>query len=147
MPAWINSPSKEKAWKKAKKIVSQQRKKPESGFSDRDWGLVTRIAQGILNAGVVMSHHDEGLIIALANVEQVLEKRKQRKSIDASMPPETQDMVLALSSLTSVGSEAISALRYVRGAVEPDPTLAAEVMATTRKIKVLLRLLKKTKAS
>lgn len=33
----------EAKWKRAKKAVSESKDKPESAFTDRDWGLVQKI--------------------------------------------------------------------------------------------------------
>lgn len=33
----------EAKWKRAKKAVSESKGKPESAFTDRDWGLVQKI--------------------------------------------------------------------------------------------------------
>jgi hypothetical protein len=50
MPAWVDTAEEEKAWKTAKEKVREQRDKTEDEFSDRDWGLVTHIAQQILKS-------------------------------------------------------------------------------------------------
>lgn len=43
MPAFIKTPKDEARWSKAKKAVSESKKKDESSFHDRDWALTNYI--------------------------------------------------------------------------------------------------------
>ena len=109
MPGWVDSPKEEKAWKHAKEIVGRQRKKKEADFTDRDWGLVTHVAQNILKSSVGGGKVtvDEHMVYALARVERILDARRKddKKKKDADLPPDAKALVESLSQvMASAGS-------------------------------------------
>lgn len=144
MPSWINTPVEEKAWKKAKGIVSRQRKKSEDKFSDRDFGLVAYITKNILKASAAEAATefsvDEGMVFALANVEHLLERRrkKARRQVDASLPADTQDLLKAISQVAALGSESIAVLRSSRKRQPVEASLVADLHETAAKLQKLL---------
>lgn len=112
MPGWVDTPEKERAWKKAKHIVSQQREKAEGSFTDRDWGLVTHIAKNILSSSM-RDLPPEQTHFLLAKVEFLLEARRKedKKTKNADLPDDVKELVEALSSVMAVGGQTIAALR------------------------------------
>jgi len=136
MPGWINTPEEEAAWKKAKGVVSKQRKKKESEFKDQDWGLVTKIAKNILEAS------SETLIYHLSDVQYKLEARtrQQRKAQDIYSP--NNKLLASLSTMAALNTEVITALRACDEKVGQE-TLAKEIQETTTKLRLLLAQVKK----
>jgi hypothetical protein len=138
MPAWVDTPTEEKAWQKAKSIVEKQRNKSEDDFTDRDWGLVTHIAQNILKSSVrsdivPWASRAEETGILLARVNTMLHNRKR----SASVSPEAQEILAALAEVASASSEAIHQLR-TRNA-QPNRYLARELRHTASKIRSSFR--------
>jgi hypothetical protein len=117
MPAWIKNEEDEAAWQSAKKIVSEQRKKKEADFGDRDWGLVTHIAKNMLKGRVSSSYIDTGTIYALSNVERILDNRrkKERRNRDTKLSASDQSLVSALSQVAALGGQTVAALRDQQG--------------------------------
>lgn len=117
MPAWIKNEEDEAAWQSAKKIVSEQRKKKEADFSDRDWGLVTHIAKNMLKGRVSASYIDPGTIYALSNVERILDNRrkKERKTRDTKLSASDQGLISVLSQVAALGGQTIATLRDQQG--------------------------------
>lgn len=116
MPAWIDTDAEEAAWRKATRIVKKQRKKNKSEFTDKDWGLVTHIAKGILRSSHSLSGAvplDENTVFALANVERILDSRrkKDRKGRDALLSASDRSLVEALSQVAALGGQTIATLR------------------------------------
>lgn len=111
MPAWVDTKEEEKAWEKAKGIVSDQRGKSEHEFQSKDWGLVTHIAKNILKSSVLSAATNKGLIYRLAKVDRMLKIRAAKSDKDASLPDDSKVIVEALKGLMSVGGQAIAALR------------------------------------
>lgn len=116
MPAWIDTAEEEAAWQSAKGIVAKQRKKKESDFTDRDWGLVTHIAKNMLKSSARVSI-DADTHFALANVERILDtrKKKDRRSRDNTLSASDQGLVSALSQVAALGGQTIAALRDNQG--------------------------------
>lgn len=111
MPAWVDTPREERAWRKAKRVVSKQRGKSEDEFTDRDWGLVTHIAKNMLEAS--SSSIDPSTHIALARVEKILDARKKaaRREKDSLLSASDQTLVSALSQVAALGGQTIAAVR------------------------------------
>ena len=142
MPGWVNTPAKEKAWKKAKGIVRKQRNKVEDDFSDKDWGLVTHIAQNML-ASTIDLHKDEATTVLLAQVEYLLEARrkKDKKRKDAGLPDDVRGLVEALSAVMATGGQTIAALRNMKKTgmeSEAATSLAEDLRKTAETLKTLL---------
>lgn len=141
MPGWVDTPEEEAAFKKAKAIVRDQRGKSEDDFSDRDWGLVTHIAQNILQSKVLSASSDTGLIYKLAKVERALEVRAAKKSKDAKLPEDAKLLVGALKKVMSQGGQAIAKLRSVQESGMDESAakaLASELEAVADSLKKLL---------
>ena len=145
MPGWVDTPTEEKAWKKAKGIVRSQRKKTEDDFSDRDWGLVTHIAQSILKSSFTFPGRpvDEHMVFALARVEHILEarKKKAKKSQDDDLPEDSKVIVEALKKVMGTGGQSIALLRQADSSgmkMEEAQLLANELTAVAGKLKTLL---------
>lgn len=141
MPAWVDTPAKEAAWKKAKSIVSEQRNKAQSEFTDKDWGLVTHIAQNMLTSAAVPK--DRKTQVLLARVEILLEARRKRdkKSKDAKLPDDVRNMVQALSMVMAQGGQTIAALRSNQTtgmASEDAQALVEQLRKTANQVKDLL---------
>ena len=140
MPAWVDTPEEKAAWKKAKGIVREQRNKSEDDFTDRDWGLVTHIAQNILKSKV-LSGSNSGLIFKLAKVERDLLLRAKKKDRDEQLPEESQAVLSALKKVMSVGGQSIAKLRKLSDDRELEvdaQALASELEAVADKLKELL---------
>lgn len=114
MPNWVDTPEEEKAWKKAKKIVQEQRDKKESEFSSRDWGLVSHIAKNILKSSVLAAATDNGLIYRLAKVDHILRARTVRAKKDDNLPEDAKSVVEALKKVMSFGGQSIAKLRDLK---------------------------------
>jgi hypothetical protein len=146
MPAgWVDTATEETAWKKAKGIVRSQRKKNEDDFSDRDWGLVTHIAQSILKSSFVSPRRpvDEKMVYALARVEHILEarKKKAKKGQDDDLPEDSRVIVEALKKVMGSGGQSIALLRQADSSgmkMEEAQLLANELTAVAEKLKALL---------
>lgn len=143
MPGWADTPEEKKAKKKAIGIVSKQRSKSESEFSDRDWGLVTHIAQNILRSKVSASVPDETLF-HLAKVEHILDSRAKvvaKKKADEKLPEDAKVVVDALKKVMGQGGQAIAALRKA-GTTKMDDeaaqALASELEAVADKLSKML---------
>ena len=140
MPAWVDTPEEEKAFQKAKKIVREQRGKGEDEFTDRDWGLVTHIAQNILKANVLKAS-DDGIIYRLAKVERALTVRAKKKAGDAKLPEDSKTLVEGLKKVMSFGGQAIAKLRKAESSGMDDESvqaLGSELMSMADKLKELL---------
>lgn len=150
MPGWLDTATEEKAWKKAKSIVRNQRKKTEDKFSDRDWGLVTHIAQNILKSSMMSTGArplDEHMVFALARVEHILEARrkKAKKGNDEDLPEDIAPIVEALKKVMGSGGQTIAMLRQAESSgLEPQEveSLANELSGVAAKLKKLLDSLK-----
>lgn len=149
MPGWVDTPTEEKAWKKAKGIVRSQRKKTEDDFSDRDWGLVTHIAQSILKSSFMSPGRpvDEHMVFALARVEHILEarKKKAKKGQDDELPEDSKAIVEALKKVMGTGGQSIALLRQADSSgmkMEEAMSLANELTAVAAKLQKLLTSLK-----
>lgn len=150
MPAgWVDTPTEEKAWKKAKGIVRRQRKKAEDAFSDQDWGLVTHIAKNILKSSFVRPSQpiDETMVFALAKVEHILEARrkKAKKSQDDDLPEDNRLLVEALKKVMGTGGQSIALLRKAKSSgmkLEAAEALANEITTVAGKLSKLLESLK-----
>lgn len=149
MPGWVDTPSEEKAWSHAKSIVRRQRKKKEEDFSDRDWGLVTHIAQNILKSSFISPGRpvDEQMVFALARVEHILEarKKKSKKGQDDDLPEDSKAIVEALKKVMGSGGQSIALLRNAKSSgmnLEEAQLLANELTAVATKLQKLLTSLK-----
>jgi hypothetical protein len=140
MPSWVDSMEEEKAWEKAKSIVQDQRKKHESKFSDRDWGLVTHIAQNILKSSVLSSSTSNGIIYRLAKVDRMLRARAAKHKLDASLSAPSRTLVGAVKRFIRLGELSISAARSDKLGIskEQADALVHEVMSVTAKLELLL---------
>lgn len=140
---WVDTPKEEKAWKKAKSVVSEQRNKKESDFTDRDWGLVTHIAKNILKSSVSASVPSDALF-HLAKVENLLGTRTKvmaKKKADDKLPSDAKAVVNALKKVMSQGGQSIAALRKAKTTKMDDEDaqeLASELEAVADKLKELL---------
>ena len=110
MPSWVTTTEEEKAWDKAKEIVSGQRNKSEANFSKRDWGLVSHIAKRIVKSSVLRGSND-GLFYRLAKVDHLLSIRAKKSSDDDNLPEDGRVLVEALKKVMAVGGQSIAALR------------------------------------
>lgn len=127
MPQWIDSPEEEKAWRRAKKIVSKQRGKPEDSFTNRDWGLVTHVAKSILRASFTVP---DDIAFTLATVDQMVDRRdKHRRRVHDDMLPQ-REVVLALKELAHATGEAISSYRNGHGR-DADAATLKDIKAVT----------------
>ena len=130
MPAWVDTPEKEEAWADAKGIVAKQRKKGESSFDDKDWGLVTTIAKNKLKSSA-QRYQTAAL---LAHVEHLLDQRRRRERWhDHELPAEARNLIAALSTLMAVCGQTITDLRAGKPAsLPPDEAhvLTAAVQTT-----------------
>jgi len=145
MPAWVDTAEEEKAWKKAKGIVAEQRNKRESEFTDRDWGLVSHIAQNILKSSALSATTDRGLIYRLAKVDRILKARAIKAKGDEDLPEDSKGLVEGLKKVMSFGGQAIAKLRKAESSgmeMEEAKALADELMATATKLEELLNGLK-----
>jgi len=115
MPAWVDTKEEEKAWKKAKSIVSDQRSKKEHDFTSKDWGLVTHIAKNILRSSVLSSSTDNGLIFKLAKVDRMLRVRASKSDADSKLPADSKEIIDPLKKVMSLGGQSIAALRKADG--------------------------------
>lgn len=143
MPGWVDTPAEEKAWKKAKAIVSRQRKKSESDFRDKDWALCTHIAKNILKSSMMSASVNDGTVYALANVERILDNRRkrERRERDSLLSASDQTLVTALSQVAALGSQTISALRdnQASGLSAPESdSLASELQAVAAQLRDVL---------
>lgn len=130
MPAWIKTKKEEAAWDRAKQIVSKQKKKDPNDFADKDWGLVTHIAKKMLKAKVA---DRTDLLSALANVEQLLEKRKSPK---AKLSASSQVVIDKVEMIHAVTGHFLSEARR-KNSVDVLPQTSAsldEVLGTLLKI-------------
>ena len=139
MPAWLKTKRDEDAWSKAKHIVARQKGKKVSDLENGDFALVTTIAKNILSS----SFRDEGLIVAMANVQQILERRarRTRKDADQNLPGDAQDLIAALGNIAAAAGEAICALRTtadghtVSAKLESTTTLCADLNVLAAKVR------------
>lgn len=141
MPGWVKTAEEEKAFKKAKGIVSEQRDKPESKFTDRDWGLVTHIAKNILKSSALSASTDRGLIYRLAKVDSILKARAVKAKGDEDLPEDIKPLVESLKKVMSFGGQTIAKLRKAESSgmeTEAAQALADELMATATKLEELL---------
>ena len=147
MPAWVKTAKQEKAWKKAKRIVMEQRDKTEDELADRDWGLVTHIAQNILKSSLSPIPVDEPTQVLLAHVELLLEARGKRdkKKRDDALPDDARVLVAALKTMMSVGGQAISQLRKAKSTkmkAEDAERVASSITAAAQSVQKVLEKLK-----
>lgn len=145
MPAWIKTARDEKAWQKAKGIVSKQRDKSEDEFTDRDWGLVTHIAKNLLSKGKTSASYpvDDGTLFALARVERILDTRRKenRRDKDSLLSASDQGLVSALSQVAALSGQTISAMRYVQASNLSAPeneALTLELQAVATRLRDIL---------
>lgn len=144
MPAgWVDTPEEEKAWKTAKGIVSEQRSKTESAFSDKDWGLVTHIAKNILKSSISTRISGDTLF-HLAKVETLIGARTKvfaKKKADDKLPEDAKVVVNALKKVMGQGGQAIAALRNA-GTTKMEEAdakaLASELESIAGKLKDML---------
>jgi len=139
MPSWIETPAEEKAWSKAKAVVSRQRKKNETSFTNRDWGLVTHVAKSILRSASISGSAlpNEEVLYALAKVSSIIDQRhkKGRKAVDETLP--AREMVSGLSRLADVTSKVIAAYRD-KNVTSQDKEVLRRVRDATSAIESLL---------
>jgi len=78
----VKTKAQETKWKRAKAAVERSRKKGESEFTDRDWGLVTSIYKGIKEGidSFVLSAAFRGISISEANEANTAEVFQQELS-------------------------------------------------------------------
>jgi ribosomal protein L31E len=105
MPAWVDTPREESAWKRAKKAVARSRKKSEEDFSNDDFALVTHIAKGILKASV----------------------KPDKTRLDAQVAAEKKQVLRALQEVATTAGESIAALRQGK---EVDASVLAKGLQT-----------------
>ena len=148
MPAgWVDTPEEEKAWKKAKGVVAEQRSKKESSFTDRDWGLVTHIAKNILKSSLSATV-PSATLFHLAKVENILGARRKvyaKKEADDKLPEDAKAVVNALKKVMGQGGQAIAALRKAETTkmdAEEAKELASDLESIAAKLKEMLEKVK-----
>mgnify|MGYP001597126073 FL=1 len=125
--------------------MRRQRKKKEDAFNDKDWGLVTHIAQSILKSSFMKPDQpvDEQMVFALARVEHILEarKKKAKKGQDEDLPEDSKAIVEALKKVMGTGGQSIALLRRAKSSgmkMEDAQILANELSAVAGKLAQLL---------
>ncbi len=115
MPAWVKTKEEEKAWKKAIRVVEEQRGKNQASFDDSDYGLVTHISKKILKS-TVMKDADNTLIYYYSKVDSLISARRKKNDEDSALEDEAADIMTALKRVMGSGGQAIAALRKVKDA-------------------------------
>jgi len=135
MPAWVDTPEDERAWHKAKKIVEGQRKKSESDFSDRDWGLVTHIAKNILSSALATA--DDVLVYRLAKVEHALSARRERQEQDHRISAAGWSVMSSLRRVADMSGRSLA--RFRRSPPKRlDASVVEEISALAERMVTLL---------
>jgi hypothetical protein len=145
MPGSVKTPAQEKAWKRAKEIVSEQRSKGEASFTDKDWGLVNHIYHNMVESSLVAAAQSsaQDVHVLLAQVQYMLTRRRKKVRADKNedLPETAKDLVEALSAVMAVGGQTIAALRKSKGEVvneKESAALSGELHSLAEKLTKLL---------